>query len=168
MEIEKKYRIKELPENLEQYEKKEIEQGYLCTDPVVRIRKSNDSYILTYKRKEKKGELPEEDAAALVNHEVEMLLTKKAYHHLKEKVDDYVIRKTRYLIPLENDLTGELDVFHDVLEGLHFIEVEFKSEEEAKKFVPPSWFLDDVTFDERFRNNYLTSVDEETYKKLYF
>lgn len=166
MEIEKKYRIKELPENLEHYEKKEIEQGYLCTSPVVRIRKSNDSYILTYKRKEKIGEL-QEDAAALVNHEIEMPLTKEAYNHLKEKVDNHLIRKTRYLIPLENELTGELDVFHDVLEGLYFIEVEFKSEEEAKNFVPPSWFLDDVTFDKRFRNNYLASVDETTCKRLY-
>ena len=49
MEIEKKFKIKKLPDNLEQYEQKHIEQGYLCTNPVVRIRKSNDRYILTYK-----------------------------------------------------------------------------------------------------------------------
>ena len=42
MEIERKYLIDRLPENLEQYECKHIEQGYLNTDPVVRIRKSND------------------------------------------------------------------------------------------------------------------------------
>ena len=30
MEIEKKFQIKRLPEQLEQYPKKEIEQGYLC------------------------------------------------------------------------------------------------------------------------------------------
>ena len=49
MEIERKYLIDRLPENLEQYECKHIEQGYLNTDPVVRIRKSNDKYTLTYK-----------------------------------------------------------------------------------------------------------------------
>ena len=47
MEIERKYLIDRLPENLEQYECKHIEQGYLNTDPVVRIRKSNDKYTLT-------------------------------------------------------------------------------------------------------------------------
>lgn len=50
MEIERKYLIDRLPENLEQYECKHIEQGYLNTDPVVRIRKSNDKYTLTLQR----------------------------------------------------------------------------------------------------------------------
>ncbi len=34
MEIERKYLIDRLPENLEQYECKHIEQGYLNTDPL--------------------------------------------------------------------------------------------------------------------------------------
>ena len=53
MEIERKFLVKRenLPENLEQYPSKVIEQGYLCTEPVVRIRKSNDNYYLTYKSK---------------------------------------------------------------------------------------------------------------------
>ena len=38
MEIERKYLIRELPERLEQYPCRQIEQGYLNTDPVVRIR----------------------------------------------------------------------------------------------------------------------------------
>lgn len=49
MEIEKKFLVRKLPENLTQYSVKHMEQGYLCTDPVLRIRKSNDRYILTYK-----------------------------------------------------------------------------------------------------------------------
>jgi len=42
-EIEKKFLIKNLPENLEQYEKVRIEQGYLNTvvTPTLRIRKYN-------------------------------------------------------------------------------------------------------------------------------
>ena len=51
MEIERKYLIKKLPENLESYPCRHIEQGYLCTAPVVRIRKDNDKYELTYKSK---------------------------------------------------------------------------------------------------------------------
>ena len=49
MEIERKYLVKTLPEHLEQYQSKKIAQGYLCTEPVVRIRRSNDDYYLTYK-----------------------------------------------------------------------------------------------------------------------
>ena len=42
MEIERKFLIRELPGDLNNYEKKKIAQGYLNTDPVVRIRRSND------------------------------------------------------------------------------------------------------------------------------
>ena len=49
MEIERKYLIDEIPFDLKDYSCKVIEQGYLNTDPVVRVRRSNDKYILTYK-----------------------------------------------------------------------------------------------------------------------
>ena len=49
MEIERKYLIKTLPTNLEQYPKTNIEQGYLCMNPTLRIRKKGDAYIFTYK-----------------------------------------------------------------------------------------------------------------------
>ena len=44
MEIERKYLIeeKDLPRPLEPYECLLIEQAYLCTDPVIRIRREND------------------------------------------------------------------------------------------------------------------------------
>ncbi len=35
MEIEKKYLVKKLPENLETYPFNQLEQCYLCVDPVV-------------------------------------------------------------------------------------------------------------------------------------
>ena len=96
MEIERKFTLKKLPENLEQYEKREIEQAYLCTGPVVRIRKSNEEYILTYKSK--KGIVLSENATARSCEEVELPLTKKAFEHLREKADGQIIKKTRYLI----------------------------------------------------------------------
>ena len=157
MEIEKKYEITKLPDNLEQYDKKEIEQGYLCVKPVVRIRKSNDDYILTYKAPYENHEKKEK--VAIVNNEIEMPLTKEAYTHLREKVDNNLISKTRYLIPLQDGLIGELDVFHGILEGLVFIEVEFESEEEASRFNPPSWFKKDVSFEKKYKNNYLSKIN---------
>ena len=49
MEIERKFLVRQLPENLEQYPFHQIEQGYLCTKPVVRVRRQDDEYYLTYK-----------------------------------------------------------------------------------------------------------------------
>ena len=51
MEIERKFLIKALPENLSSYQKHVIEQAYLCTDPVIRIRRQDHDYYLTYKGK---------------------------------------------------------------------------------------------------------------------
>ena len=154
MEIERKFTIKKLPENLEQYEKKEIEQVYLCRKPTLRARKSNEDYILTYKSKQ--GLQRVQNATARACEEVELPLTKEAYEHLKEKADGSVISKTRYLIPLTENRKIEMDVFHGYLEGLMFAEVEFDSEEEAAAFQLPDWFGEDVTFDHRYSNAVMT------------
>ncbi len=156
MEIERKFTITALPADLDSYEKKELEQGYLCTNPVVRVRKSvkkgESNYILCYKSK--LGLEQKEDATAQVCREEEMPLTKEAYENLLSKVDGRVITKTRYLIPY-GAYTIELDVFAGELEGLVFAEVEFPDEDAAVVFVAPEWFSEDVTFDNRFKNNKL-------------
>ena len=51
MEIERKYLVAKLPDNLEQFSHIEIEQAYLCTSPTLRIRRMGDSYILTVKER---------------------------------------------------------------------------------------------------------------------
>ena len=66
MEIERKFLLKELPENLDTYPVRHLEQGYLCTAPVVRIRRDNDKYELTYKGK-----------GCMVREEHNLPLTKK-------------------------------------------------------------------------------------------
>lgn len=157
MEIERKFLIVRMPEHLEQYEKKEIEQGYLCSDPVVRIRKSNEAYYMTYKSRLNMKENPED--IALTCEEVELPLTKEAYLHLRNKTDYHLVTKTRYLIPISGNYTAELDVFHGCLEGLIFAEVEFPDTKEAALFVPPDWFGKDVSFDKRYKNNYLASIE---------
>lgn len=154
MEIERKFTIKQLPKDIETYEKKEIEQAYLCRKPTIRIRKSNEDYILTYKSKQGLN-LPK-TVTARACEEVELPLNKEAYLHLKEKADGSIISKTRYLIPIENNRKIELDVFHGYLEGLQFAEVEFESEEEAAAYQLPDWFLEDVTFDRRYSNAVMT------------
>lgn len=150
MEIERKFLIKkeQLPENLSQYPCLHIEQGYLCTEPVVRIRRQNDEYYLTYKSK-----------GLLSREEYNLPLTEDAYYHLKEKADGIVICKDRYVIPEKDGLSIELDIFHEAYEGLLLAEVEFSSEEAAKSYMPPAWFGEDVTYSSKYHNSTLSKGD---------
>lgn len=155
MEIERKFTLKKLPENLGQYECKIIEQGYLSKNPIVRIRKSNEDYILTYKSKE--GIVPTDNV--IMCNEVELPLNEKSYEHLKQKIDNHLVQKKRYIIPLEHGLKVELDVFYGHLEGLQFAEIEFSSKEEAERFELLEWFDQDVSDDARYGNWYLSKMN---------
>ena len=148
MEIERKFLIKDLhslPFSIEAYPHRELEQAYLCTAPVVRIRRQDDDYILTYK-----------SGGLMAREEYNLPLGAEGYAHLKEKIDGKLISKRRYLIPMENGLTIELDVFYEPCKGLLLAEVEFPDEASANSFCPPAWFGEDVTFDGRYHNSYLS------------
>lgn len=156
MEIERKFTIKTLPENLSDYPCLYLEQGYICTNPVVRIRKQNDQFILTIKGK-----------GMLAREEHELSLSQESYLHLKTKCDGNIISKKRYLIPLKqpkflpecpkdlipNALTIELDVFDAPFSPLVIAEVEFSSLEAANTFIAPDWFLEDVTNNPAYHNS---------------
>ncbi|MGN0466425.1 MAG: CYTH domain-containing protein [Lachnospiraceae bacterium] len=150
MEIERKFLVKQLPDNLENYEARQIEQAYLCTSPVVRIRKKDEDYILTYK-----------SSGMLERMEEEMPLTKESYEHLREKADGNIITKIRYLIPEENGLLIELDCFLGVFEGFVMAEVEFESIEQARAYNAPEWFLEEVTYDKNCHNSNLSKMSEQ-------
>ncbi len=145
VEIERKFLVKNLPENLEEYPHKEFEQGYLCTSPVVRVRREGEAYVLTYK-----------GAGLMMRREENLPLNKEAYEHLIAKADGIVITKTRYVIPEKDGLKIELDVFHGVYEGLVLAEVEFASEEEANAYQPPAWFGEDVTRSAKYHNSVMS------------
>lgn len=147
MEIERKYLIPQLPEDYRAHPCYQIEQGYLCTNPVVRIRRQDNNFYLTYKSK-----------GLMVREEYNLPLTETAYYHLREKTDGRLITKKRYLIPLTDTLTIELDLFEGDLAPLVLAEVEFPSEEEANDFQPPEWFGEDVTFSGQYHNSALAQV----------
>ncbi|MBR3769920.1 MAG: CYTH domain-containing protein [Lachnospiraceae bacterium] len=146
MEIERKFLIHTLPENLDTYPHKEIEQGYINREPVVRIRRSDDKYILTCKGQ-----------GLMVREEFELPLTKEAFEHMKPKTDGIFIQKTRYLIPYDQKHTIELDVFHGQLAPLVLAEVEFSSIDDANQFIPPAWFGEDVTNTPKYHNSNLSN-----------
>ena len=167
IEIEKKYRVTKLPEDLEKYQKIEIEQAYLnhgCK-PTLRLRKYNeDEYIISYKAK-RKGH--RDDLS--VCDEIELPLSKEAYEHLKNKIDGRIIYKTRYVVPLDNGLKVEIDRFKGFFEGVCFAEIEFKSEEQARSFEVPEWLGEDISNQKRVRNGYMAveAGDIEEYRNLF-
>lgn len=160
MEIERKFTIRELPADLEEYPFHHIEQAYLNVFPVVRVRKEDEEYYLTYK-----GD------GMMAREEHNLPLNRDSYYHLRDKSDGRIISKKRYLIPLSNPtfqekegfpgppsdytLTIELDVFDPPFAPLVMAEVEFGSREAAENFIPPDWFDEDVTYCKEYHNSYM-------------
>ncbi len=152
MEIEKKYLVdmQTIPFDVSQFESHFIEQAYLCTDPVVRVRKEDDKFYMTYKGK-----------GLMAREEYNLPLNEEAYVHLLGKADGNVITKRRYLIPYnENsvgkDLTIELDIFEGVFTGTCLAEIEFETLEDAENITPPDWFGKDVTFEKTYHNSQMS------------
>jgi CYTH domain-containing protein len=114
---------------------------------VIRIRRQDDDYYLTYKSK-----------GLMVREEYNLPLTKEAYEKMSTKIDGFMIIKKRYCIPYENNLTIELDLFDGDLAPLVLAEVEFPSEDAANAFIPPKWFGEDVTFSTKYHNSSLSQL----------
>lgn len=106
MEIERKFLIKSLPDNLESYSCDTLIQAYISTEPVIRVRKKNEDYILTLK-----------SAGLLAREEIEMPLTEESFKHLLSKKDGISIKKKRYKIP-DTPYLIELDVFEGRLQWI--------------------------------------------------
>lgn len=147
-EIERKFLVRKLPDELASYPKNDIAQGYLVSldDGLqVRLRKAGERYSLTYKR-----------GTGNVREEREVELTAQQFDVLWPATEGKRLVKTRYEIPL-GERTVEIDVYHDRHEGLVVAEVEFDEEDIAKNFQPPDWLGEDVTGDPRYSNQLLAS-----------
>ncbi|MBR1815601.1 MAG: CYTH domain-containing protein [Lachnospiraceae bacterium] len=159
MEIERKYLLKTIPETLDTYTHYDIEQAYLANKPVVRVRKrvspDNKEFFLTVK-----------STGMIKREEVETAISEDTYNTFLEEAEGNIITKTRYIIPLDDVLKVELDVFNGVFEGIIMAEVEFPDEKAAKKFTPPDYFSDEVTFDKRFHNSNMSTMSEVEISEL--
>ncbi len=161
MEIERKFLVRELPADLSAYQCLVIEQAYLCTAPVVRIRRQDDEYYLTYK-----------GSGLMAREEYNLPLNEAAYKRLLTKADGNIISKKRYLIPLfepafagdhtfnkgtdAEGLKVELDIFGPPFAPLMIAEVEFPDVEMANAFIPPKWLGEDVTGNMEYHNSNLS------------
>lgn len=162
MEIERKFIIKEIPLKLDVYPVRHMEQMYISTKPVIRIRKYDDKRVLTVKSK-----------GLVSRQEYELFLDADEYNNLRCMASGNIIEKDRYIIPLtdtdgscgeaaiDKQLVIELDIFKGQFDGLIYAEVEFPSEELAECFAAPSWFLKDVTKAGIFQNSALSMMEKD-------
>ena len=124
-----------------------------------------------------KGSAPIEDGC-IGKLEYNMPLDATSYAHLAKKCDGNFIKKTRYLIHLNEDafdseyllanpaissaiengdIKIELDIFKAPFEGLFLAEIEFPSEEAANAYHAASWFHNEVTGNRNYSNSYMSA-----------
>lgn len=144
----------------------EIERKYLIDTPSGRLSGLSLSSHRTglsehgsgysYPEGHNKHELTYKSKGLMAREEYNLPLDEASYQHLLTKIDGRLIRKKRYMIPLNDSLTIELDVFEDDLAPLLLAEVEFPDEASALSFTPPEWFGTDVTFSSEYHNSTLS------------
>lgn len=163
IERERKYLIKTLPNHLENYPCRHIQQGYFTADEgdtsdPLRIRGDNGRYELTKKFMLEPGNFS-------TVHEVTITISEQEFQALWP-VARYRIQKDRYELPLEAGLIAELDIFHGELEGFIQVEVEFPDAETEQQFQPPIWFGADITTQKWAWNPYYATIDWPQLQKL--
>ena len=142
-EIERKFLLKQLPENLKRARRYVIAQGYLATESAgrqVRLRKKGKTASLTFKVGRGRS-----------REEREIKLSPKQFAALWPATAGRRLCKLRYEIPWQNRLI-EVDVYRGKNKGLIVAEVEFPTREACRKFKPPSWFGREVTAEKRYSN----------------
>lgn len=149
-EIERKWLINKdnIPFDLSKADKFDIKQTYISFSPEIRVRDINNGtqYILTIKS--------DLSVDGLSRTENEYYITEEEYNNFLLKKEGNTIYKTRYQIE-ENGVIYAVDIFHEQLDGLAYLEVEFENESAAKQFGNPDWVIKDVTDNINYKNGHL-------------
>ncbi|MEK9170096.1 MAG: adenylate cyclase [Patescibacteria group bacterium] len=145
MEIEKKYKLINLPSGLENGE--HIDQGYLLISKwlEIRIRDKAGQYFLTFKGN-----------GTISRMELEFRIPKWIFWFTWPWTKGRRIEKIRYSKRMANGLVLEFDKYLGSLAGLIILEVEFPDEVSANRFIYPEDIRGvDVTYDKRYKNKNL-------------
>ncbi len=145
IEIERKFFVNKIPQDLEKYESYKITQVYISKSPAIRLRKIDDLFFITFKY-----------GKGIKKKEFECEITKDEFNALLNKAESKLIEKTRYLIPLYGKYVAELDIYDGFLKGFVNVEVEFSTLIEAENFILPDWFGKDITNDVKYSNSYMS------------
>lgn len=169
-EIERKYAVKNLPKGLKVEKIIRIKQAFLYRDKltIVRIRdirqiypEVNQEYVYTLKFK---GDIEYNNNYDIgKKYEIENAISKEYFEKLIEKPISKIIEKTRIVIPIQNNLKVELDIYYHYLDGLLTAEIEFPDEETAKNFQKPEWLGEELGY-KKLSNRKLSEMTEDEWK----
>ena len=167
-EIERKYSINKLPDDIKISQVIDIEQSYIYKDnnTLIRIRKIEDrvqrkiQYIYTLKTK---GDTTQQNDNISSKYEIENTISKEEYEELIVRKISNTILKTRIIAPIEQNLNVEIDIYHDYLDGLLTAEVEFPNELVASEFKKPNWLGEEIGFKE-LSNGKLSKMNKEEFR----
>lgn len=144
-EIERKFLLADTSWRDQVYQATHIAQGYLSTDPTVRVRVRAEQGFLTIKGKSLDGisraefeyPVPVEDAVAML------------------QLCPQVLDKTRHLVRFDGHI-WEIDEFHGANAGLIVAELELPAVDTP--YARPSWLGKEVTGEPRYYNSMLTQM----------
>lgn len=141
-EIERKFLLDSLPDDIEQRPHSIIKQGYIVTDSSneVRVRAKGGDYYLTVKQ-----------GSGLSRNEVEIAISEQQFNALWALTAGKRVEKTRYDYQDSGSLI-EIDVYTSELSPLKVAEVEFASVDESRSYTIPSFFGREVTEDKSYKN----------------
>lgn len=147
MEIERKFLVVNDSYLAKAESAEEISQGYLSTDPdrTVRVRIYGNRGFLTVKTRN----------AGATRHEWEYEIPKDDARQMLCKAATGIVEKTRYVVPAENGLFWEVDVFRGRHEGLVVAEIEIPEVDTC--FSLPSFIGEEVTGNPRYYNSNLSA-----------
>ncbi len=165
LEIENKYLLSyhksiEFLKTIDNCESKKITQIYIeiFKNRVKRIRKIGNRYIFTVKK-----------GSGKIRYEKERDISKKQFLKLSKKRIGNKIEKTRYFFNLKGN-RYELDIFKGKLNGLVFLEIEFKNPKQMKNFVLPkrlkNLVIKDVSTDINYTNSSLAIPKKSSFNIL--
>ena len=147
MEIERKFLVRGDSYKSMAQRSYRIRQGYICSGHghTVRVRQRDRQGFLTIKGPSFDG--------GLSRYEFEKEITLDEATQLFRLCKSGIIDKTRYLVPVGDGHTFEVDEFYGENEGLTVAEVELPDENAA--FERPAWLGEEVTGDARYYNSML-------------
>jgi adenylate cyclase len=152
LELERKWLVGQVPDEVWSTPADAIEQGYLAAETAgseVRLRRRAGRCFITVK-----------SGSGVVRCELEVELSPEQFDALWPGTEGRRVEKSRRVVALPDrpgDLRVELDEYSGSLAGLRVAEVEFPDEETARTFEPPGWFAAEVTDREEYRNRNLAT-----------
>ncbi|MBN1263127.1 MAG: hypothetical protein JW991_02100 [Candidatus Pacebacteria bacterium] len=153
-EIERKFLIKKMPD-LSGFEPVAYERYYLYRNSTceLRVQKKGSKYEIERK----------EMVNPLTAKKTKLTISKGEFERLK-KIGGKAILREGFFLSSDPDIS--IKIYHGRHEGLKKVEVEFKSEEEAKAFKVPDWFGEEITDSIVSRDSKLVDLSDEEFQNF--